>query len=302
MQKARYIELCAQQADLPLFSQPFWWDAQCPAWDVHTFSLQGVVAWMPYSIEKKWATRFLRNPHLIPYVHVIFSEWVSTELETELLKGLLHSLPSNDVTDLDLSWRQSVPAPDADLSTHWKHTQVLLLSNEEALYAALKPSLKRQLKKADKNLHIVEKDDLELFLTMYHKTFQRQSQTAAIPDSAFRQAWKVCCENNCGKLLFIRDEQQQVHAALFLVVDADTAYYLAGGSDPSFSDSGAMSGLMWHAILQSLEDGKQYFDFEGSMLPGIDRFFRQFGPEEKKYLNLQKQKSLLHKLYKHLKK
>ena len=83
-----------------------------------------------------------------------------------------------------------------------------------------------------------------------------------------------------------------------MTYDNDTAYYLAGGTDPNFYGSGAMSSLMWHAIQTAIGMKKKVFDFEGSMLPSVDRFFKNFSPQEVHYLHLKKINSFLYSLLK----
>ena len=72
------------------------------------------------------------------------------------------------------------------------------------------------------------------------------------------------------------DDEGRTHAALFTVFDSKTAYYLAGGGDPDLRDSGAMTLLLWDSI-QHASGFAEVFDFEGSMIPEIERFFRGFG-------------------------
>ena len=49
----------------------------------------------------------------------------------------------------------------------------------------------------------------------------------------------------------------------------------------------AMSALLWEAILYSKNELKaQVFDFEGSMIPSIERYFRKFGGELTPYYTL----------------
>jgi lipid II:glycine glycyltransferase (peptidoglycan interpeptide bridge formation enzyme) len=57
-----------------------------------------------------------------------------------------------------------------------------------------------------------------------------------------------------------------------------------------------MSALLWHAILEAKRKGNQWFDFEGSMDPGVERFFRNFGARRELYMVLRKNRSLLWKL------
>jgi hypothetical protein len=64
-----------------------------------------------------------------------------------------------------------------------------------------------------------------------------------------------------------------------------------GGIDPAFS-SGAFSLLMWHAI-QFASQVTTRFDFEGSMIESIERFFRSFGARQVPYLHVQKINSVV---------
>lgn len=65
-------------------------------------------------------------------------------------------------------------------------------------------------------------------------------------------------------------------AGVYVVHDADTAYYLIGGyRDDGHHGAGALA--MYHAIVRAQEMGLAVFDFEGSVVPAIERYFRGFG-------------------------
>ena len=61
-----------------------------------------------------------------------------------------------------------------------------------------------------------------------------------------------------------------------------SAYYLLGGGDPELPTSGAHSFLLWEAIRFAASVTKR-FDFEGSMVKGIERSFRSFGARQVPY-------------------
>lgn len=64
-----------------------------------------------------------------------------------------------------------------------------------------------------------------------------------------------------------------------LVGEPLRSYYVFGGHEQgvtSARDAGALAG--WSAILDAKAAGKEALDFEGSMAPAIERFFRGFGP------------------------
>ena len=73
-----------------------------------------------------------------------------------------------------------------------------------------------------------------------------------------------------------------MHAALYLVWDERAAYYLLGGGDPELRNSGAHSLIMWEAIKHAATVSKT-FDFEGSMVEPVERFFRAFGGRQVPY-------------------
>jgi hypothetical protein len=95
--------------------------------------------------------------------------------------------------------------------------------------------------------------------------------------------------------------QQDLHAGIFYVQDQKSGYYIAGGSDARFYGSGAMSRLMWETILYSQQQGRTHFDFEGSMVAGVDQFFKNYNPHEIKYLTMNISKSWIYNLYKKVK-
>lgn len=67
---------------------------------------------------------------------------------------------------------------------------------------------------------------------------------------------------------------------VFIVWDSKRAYYLLGGYDHQNSHHGATALAMWRAIqYTSNELELSEFDFKGSMIKSVKKFFRQFGGE-----------------------
>ena len=63
---------------------------------------------------------------------------------------------------------------------------------------------------------------------------------------------------------------------------------MLGGTDIRFRSSGAQSLVLWKAI-QHASTVSSVFDFEGSMVEGIENFFRQFGGNRVINYNIVKQ-------------
>jgi hypothetical protein len=72
---------------------------------------------------------------------------------------------------------------------------------------------------------------------------------------------------------------------VWAVWDRHGAYYLLAGADPDLRTSGASSLLAWEAIVRA-RDHTDVFDFHGSMLQPVERFFRAFGAQQTPYLSV----------------
>lgn len=69
----------------------------------------------------------------------------------------------------------------------------------------------------------------------------------------------------------------QVIGFTITVHDASSAYYLLGGLSRANKVRGALGLLLSDVIAEYAREGVAVFDFEGSMLQGVERFFRSFG-------------------------
>lgn len=102
--------------------------------------------------------------------------------------------------------------------------------------------------------------------------------------------------NNCGEVLAAIDKDEKIHSILLYVWDHKSAYYLHGLTRQAFKNTGSMSLLLWEAIKRSKMSVKS-FNFEGSMNPNIERYFRSFGGVQTPYFNLNQTNSKLLQLY-----
>jgi hypothetical protein len=77
-------------------------------------------------------------------------------------------------------------------------------------------------------------------------------------------------------------------ATCFVIHDSKTAYYLLGGYRAADRHHGAGALAVWEAIRHAQDIGLHTFDFEGSVLPPIERFFRGFGGRLTPYFTINK--------------
>lgn len=75
---------------------------------------------------------------------------------------------------------------------------------------------------------------------------------------------------------------------VFCIFDKNTCYYLLGGVNKKSGIQGVNNYLVQKSIEKAKDVGCNVFDFEGSMLKGVEKFFRSFGGELFPYFTVNK--------------
>jgi hypothetical protein len=282
-----------------IFDTSTWWQTMAPNFDTCTFQQGSNSVTFPYSITQKAGVRFLRNPHLTPYVLPLWQGVQSNNEKKQLLEEAIQQLPPSDVAEWH--WHPNcgelhVPGYRSELH----HTRCLPLKPIDELWHNCKSSLQRQIKKGKKSLRIQTNFDAPLLYNMQTQSLNRSGKNKGIPLVELEKAIALVQHQNNGYVVSATYNNEVV-AAILIVWDEYSTYYLGGGTTREGQVHGAMSSLLWFAIEDAVKRQSQYFDFEGSRHEGIDRFFSQFGAEKVSYTVLVKNNSWLHKIYQQIK-
>ena len=90
-----------------------------------------------------------------------------------------------------------------------------------------------------------------------------------------RDLSRRCVEQHCGRFLVAKDAYGTDKAAIFIVWDRHSCYYLMSTRAPD-SSYGAIPALLWAAIKFSVAN-KRLFDFDGAVGEGSVKLFLGFG-------------------------
>ncbi len=96
--------------------------------------------------------------------------------------------------------------------------------------------------------------------------------------------------DNTNSFAFVSYNNKKPIAASFCIYDKEKVYYLLGGYDNNNKHQGAGALAVYNAIKYSKELGVDVFDFEGSMLPEVEKYFRGFGGELTPYYSINRAK------------
>lgn len=157
-------------------------------------------------------------------------------------------------------------------------TTTVEIDSLETAYSKLAPTLRTNLRAAQRSgLRVTQSEDIQALLPLITNTFHRQGC-----DLWFRLDEVTACHSALSRrgnsrCFYTRAEDGHTVAGVAIVWDHRRSHYLLGGHDHDRSHRGALSLALWSAMRFSrLELGLKEFDLEGSHLPAVDRFFRQF--------------------------
>jgi lipid II:glycine glycyltransferase (peptidoglycan interpeptide bridge formation enzyme) len=295
-EKSAYIHLC-NTANVPIFMQNWWLDVVCTeGWSVVvTYNKnKEIEAALVFAIRQKWGLTTLSEPLLSPFCGVWFrqtkfkKQHEAITYRKKQLEQLIPQLPSAHRYSFRLNtaltdWQ---PFYWAGWQQETRYTYRLAIEDLTQVSANFNDNTKRNIQKSAKRFTIESSDDFDTFLKINDLTYQRQNIKQPIPLAIWQSVGNVLSEKQRRRLFFAKNRGGGVEAAIYVVFDDTTAYYLAGGATEEGRSNGALFGLMNHAIQEAAAQGCTIFDFEGSMLRGVEPFFRGFGGELTPYFRV----------------
>lgn len=297
---------------MPIFSKDWWLDAVCEKdnWDVNLVERDGrIVASMPIFEKSLFCFKGIGMPNLTqtlgPYIKFPLGQKYETALsfQKEMLQDLIEALPKTDffIQSFNYQITNWLPFYWAGFEQKTRYTYVLEdLKDLDCVWKNFNNKLRTDIRKAEKILTIDNSDNLEAFYEINRKAFSRQNLSIPYSLEFLRKIDGACSKNSCRRIFFAVDSKENIHGGVYIVWDHNSAYYLMGGYTPELKNSNATSLLLWEAIKFSSTVVNR-FDFEGSMIRPIERFFRSFGAVQKPYFHIYKYNSRLLSLLKAIK-
>jgi lipid II:glycine glycyltransferase (peptidoglycan interpeptide bridge formation enzyme) len=305
--KEKYNQFCKKEKNLPIFSKPWWLDAVCGEdnWDVVLVEKgEEVFASLPFYKHKKAIFDIITMPKLTQTMGVYIKYpkgqkyYKRLSWEKDMMTKLVDALPNYDYfsQNFDKNITNWLPLYWKGFQQTTRYTYVIENITIEELSKNLETDIRRRRRKAkEAGIVVFESEDINKFFELNKMTFERQNLEMPYTFDFVKKLYEVCKENNAVKMYFAKDKEDNIIAVNFLVYDDNTVYYLMGGIDPEKRDLGGMDVVQYESIKFALESGRA-FDFEGSMIESIEKYFRSFGAIQKPYYNISKVNSKALKL------
>lgn len=300
--KERYIQLCEKEDTICVYDQPWWLDAVCGEdnWDVLLYEKNGtVLGTLAYYVKNRMGIKYITQPpftqHNGIWIKYADNQTGSKKIsyEKEVFTNLIEQ-----IENLSISYYLQAFSPTITnwLPFYWKgYKQTTCytyripdIHDSEMLFGNFQHNKRKNINKAHKAGYTIKYDlSAKDFYEHHKKSLMKQGTTIHYSFDLFEKIYNAAYSKGCGRTIYVEDANGQLLCALFNIWDKRWGYDLISAIDPDTRNSGAPDLMVYHMINLLSEKVKGY-DFEGSMLCGVEESFRHFGAEQTPYFVINK--------------
>ncbi len=268
---------CIEKSVNGLFYAYSWYLDMCTtSWDA--LVLDDYQAVMPIPYRKKYGIQYIYQPFFVQQLGMFSRNRLSNERTEQFLNAIP---PHFRYADFNLNIYNKLPQNHPAISGRGITHELDLILPYEQISKNYSGNTRRNIKKAEKKGVFVtahsRAEDIILAFRKHKKPYQvayREYDYQILKHLIYAGMHKGMVDvlaaysdrnNFCAGIVFFKSHQKAV--------------WLFSGSTPEARENGAMSLLVDHFI--RLNAGKEMvLDFEGSVNPGLARFYKSFGSKE----------------------
>lgn len=298
--KKLYTAFWKQHGDIPVFSSPWWLD--CTAgegnWDVILVEDDGlIVCSFPYVINKGRIHTSLSMPSVtqklgpyIVYPEAQKNEYKRIEYENYIFECIISALPKYDLFNInfDCKYRNWLEFYWNGFQQTSRYTYRIEDLKENTWFDAFEKSKKKKIKKGEKQFYFKQDLDVDAFYNYFEEVIKSRNEEVVYNRDFFRKLYSSVYEKKAGKSFYCLDKETGAIAAIkFLVWDSETAYDIIGIRKKEYNSSGSTEYLTYKCV-EFCSAFVDCFDFEGSMVKGVEDAYRGYGTRQTEYYNISK--------------
>lgn len=260
-------------------------------------------------VQKKGFIKYYRNPFHSPSINLFIETKAknkskkNTEIKKiiSLISDFIDKFPYNILS-------LSFPPEFVDFQPFfWKNYKIIpnytyiinLEKDIKEIEADFSPERRNDIKKALKDNIVCKKTtDFSTVKKLVLKTFTRKQKAIS---EIFLDKILFEFANKSNSFAFVSYQNELPIATAFCIYDNFKTYYILGGYDNNNKHQGAGALAVLESIKYSKEKNIKNFDFEGSMLPEVEKYFRGFGGDLTPYYSVNKANFLIEIVLKFIK-
>lgn len=283
--KEKYKQLCETEgARIPLFLQYWWWDTVCRGkmWSVLLCERDGVVRGaMPYIDGHRLCFRH----SLMPQLTMFTGPWLADATDKEAFDDLWRQFMLQRWAlckvrlSPELTAAGQVPHKGFGLKTEMHYTYRFdPIRPLPELMAGASQLRRRDYRRLCDVLSVDEAVSPKEFADLHVAYMERNGGRDLVEHGLIVHVCAEAVSRGNGMVIGARDAEGTLHAALFVAYDSECAYMLLLARSAG-APRNAMSFLIWRTV-EIMASRTRVFDFEGSMEPGVEEYYRSFGPQK----------------------
>lgn len=283
-----------------VFARPGYMDLIAPGWQAIEVRDQGrLVAVLPLNWRTKYGFHASLQPpfaqcwglYLAPTPAAHTGHYPAYSWKGKVIRAAVEAIPGQ----LQLFIHGFSPAFDYALPFHWAGYELRtrytyrrdLDCSREDLQAGLDKDRQRYVRQAaSQGMALRHGSPAELLsLVQANKAAGKDLISGQSPDLLARIIdWSMA--EGVGRI-WVAEQGGQVAASGFFLQHGRSTTYLLGAQNPAIKSPSAQTLVLFEAMAEGIGPG-HVFDFEGSMIQGIEGFFRGMGAAPVPYLYIQK--------------
>jgi hypothetical protein len=235
------------------------------------------------------------NPMFDKYLGVIFSfeSKVTQKVvskQYKMLSAIVDEVKKFKSFDYHFhpNFKNWIPFFWEDFSQQTRYTYRICYSDKslESIYSCFHSNLKNDINFSQKNnIKITMDVPMDLFFEIINKTFLRQGSKAPFNKNKIQNYINKLSELNHYRSFSAEDKEGNILAVCGIVFDTNSSFLILNGIDIENHIRGANAMMIYESI-KYFKKRSIYYDFEGSMLPGVEQFYRRFGGELTPYMRV----------------
>jgi hypothetical protein len=289
-----------EHPDIPIFSQPWWLDAVCPdQWEVILIEKNDkIIASFPYYKTKiRNIFTHIGMPPLTqklgPYIVYNDADKIAEHkkigYEHEIYDAIIDKLPISDSFAVNFDWKYKNWLP-----FYWRGfrqtTRYTYIIDDLDLDRVLENYHKSKRNKINKAKNLIDfKTDLskDLFYAYFNDVIHERGESVGFSNDLFGRLYDAVYEHHSGRTFYCTDHEHNIHAINLTVWDKESAYSLIGMRKKKYTNSGGTEFLTDQRIKYVSQFVNRY-DFEGSMIKGVEASYRYYGTHQTEYYHISK--------------
>ena len=257
----------------------YYLDAVAENWEA--LVLNDYEAAMPLVWLRKYGFKCLYQPYYCQQLGVFSREVLPADTMKEIL------LAAQTFPYININLNPSASKIEGDFSFKKKKNLLLDLKREyEAIRKGYSENHIRNIAKAEKNKFCFsEQSQLKPFQKFYLENVNREKENFKPKhEKVFKSLTQTLIANETAKIYAVLNAEEKMVAAVMLVLHQNRMISIINTSSAEGKKNGA-SHFLFDRLIHKFSATGNIFDFEGSSVAGIARFYEGFGAQEEVFYN-----------------